>query len=239
MPLERILQSQGFGSRKSCRQRIAAGEVTVNGVACDNPQALFELEDLQFEIDSVAWTYQDQVYLMLHKPAGYECSRNPQHHPSVLGLLPAPVVARGVQCVGRLDEDTTGLLLLTDDGAWLHALTHPRRHVPKRYFARLRHELSDDMLMGLRQGVLLHGETELLAARDAARVDTNVLALTIEQGKYHQAKRMVAAVSNRVDQLHRDAIGCLQLGDLPEGQWRFLSNVERDLAQQDPAIATG
>nr|WP_246490883.1 16S rRNA pseudouridine(516) synthase [Chitinivorax tropicus] len=232
--MERILQSQGFGSRKACRQLIESAGVSVNGVACDDPQTVFDLAGLQFAVDGVTWAYRPQVYLMLHKPAGFECSRNPQHHPSVLSLLPAQLIERGVQCVGRLDEDTTGLLLLTDDGPWLHALTHPRRHVPKRYLAMLKHPLTDDMVAQLQKGVLLHGETTPLAARDAARAADSTLALTIEQGKYHQVKRMVAAVGNRVTQLHRAQIGYLSLGDLPIGQWCYLTDEEVRLAMQDP-----
>lgn len=220
--LERLLQSQGFGSRKACRALIEAGAVSIGGTLCTDARAEYEPEGLVFTIDEVAWAYRERVYLLLHKPAGYECSRNPQHHPSVLALLPQPLRERGVQPVGRLDEDTTGLLLLTDDGPCLHALTHPRRHVPKRYLARLKHPIDAALLQALHEGVMLHGEQVPLAAPDARAVDTHTLALAIEQGKYHQVKRMVAAAGNRVEQLHRAELGGLTLGGLGVGEWRYL-----------------
>lgn len=222
MQLERLLQSQGFGSRKQCRQLIENGWVDVAGQRCEDPRAEFDPEGLVFSVDDQPWRYRAQAYVMLHKPAGYECSRAPQHHASVLTLLPAPLQQRGVQPVGRLDQDTTGLLLLTDDGVFSHRISSPRHHVPKTYIARVRHALDEGQLQQLRDGVLLHGEAQPLAATHVQALDDFQLQLTIHQGIYHQVKRMLAAVGNRCEQLHRSAIGSLQLGELPAGQWRWL-----------------
>lgn len=227
---ERMLQSQGFGSRKYCRSLIESGRVTVNGQLNTNPQAELETTGLYFVVDGVHWDYRDKVYLLLHKPSGYECSRNPQHHPSVLSLLPNQLLERGIQCVGRLDEDTTGLLLLTDDGPWLHQLTHPKRHVPKRYLITLKHPCDAAQLEALRDGVLLHGETELCRAQDLEVRSEKNLAMTIEQGKYHQVKRMLAAAGNRVQALHRERFGQLTLGALQAGEWVYLDQTQRQLA---------
>lgn len=227
MKLERLLQSQGFGSRKGCCLLIKSGRVTAAGETLVDPDAEIAAADWRFEIDGESWQYRERVYLALNKPAGVECSRTPQHHASVFKLLPQPFLERGVQCVGRLDQDTTGLLLLSDDGDFIHALASPRRHVPKRYHAGLKHPLDEAQLEALRRGVRLHDEPEPLAALAAERLDERLLALTIDQGKYHQVKRMAAAAGNRVESLHRVAVGGLALGEgalagLESGQWRYL-----------------
>ncbi|MGI4857918.1 MAG: pseudouridine synthase, partial [Janthinobacterium lividum] len=145
---------------------------------------------------------------------------------------------RGVQCVGRLDQDTTGLMLLSDDGGFAHALASPKKHVPKIYVAGLRHPLDDVQLQALRTGVLLHGETLPSRACAARARDTHTLELTIAEGKYHQVKRMVAAAGNRVETLHRQAVGALALPPgLAPGQWCWLD--ERQLAQARDGRAAG
>ena len=122
MELERLLHSQGFGSRKACRALIEAGRVALAAGPCLNPKTPVSA-DLAFWVDEQPWQAASKVYLLLNKPTGYECSRAPQHHLPVLRLLPAPYVERGVQPVGRLDADTTGLLLLSDDGQFIHHFT--------------------------------------------------------------------------------------------------------------------
>ena len=227
MTLDRILQSQGFGTRRYCGDLIGAGLVEVNGELCEDPRAQFEVDGLQLTVDGEAWVACTKAYLMLNKPAGYECSREPQHHLSVFALLPAPLVARGVQCVGRLDEDTTGLLLLSDDGQFVHAYTSPKRKVPKTYLATTRHALDEAQLAALRAGVLLHGERQPLAAAAVHASGERCLELTINEGKYHQVKRMIAAAGNRCEALHRQRIGGLALPDaLEPGAWQWLGEHE-------------
>lgn len=223
MKLERILQSQGFGSRRQCQALVLRGAVAVEDVVCDDPSADFDTDGLVFSVDGVAWPYEAQVYLALHKPAGYECSRIPQHHSSVFALLPDPLRERSVQCVGRLDQDTTGLLLLSDDGQFVHAYTSPKRKVPKRYHVTLKHAFDDTLLEALCAGVALHDEARPIQALAARRLDSTQLELTIAEGKYHQVKRMIAAAGNRVEHLHRAAIGGYTLPpDLAPGAWRRL-----------------
>jgi 16S rRNA pseudouridine516 synthase len=227
MDLESILFTQGFGSRRQCRALIAAERVSVGGAACTDPDADFPSEGLVFEVEGEPWLYRERAYLMLNKPAGYECSREPQHHLSVFSLLPAQLAVRGVQCVGRLDEDTTGLLLLSDDGSFVHTYTSPKRKVPKTYLATTRHPLDDAQLTALREGVLLHGESKPVAAAALERGDRQ-LELTVNEGKYHQVKRMIAAAGNRCEALHRERIGELALpATLAPGAWRWLD--ESDL----------
>ncbi|EIM95675.1 pseudouridine synthase [Paraburkholderia hospita] len=228
MNLESVLFSQGFGSRRQCRALIADGRVSVGGATLADPDANVDTNALAFEVDGTAWPYRERAYILLNKPAGYECSRDPQHHLSVFNLLPAQFATRGVQCVGRLDQDTTGLLLLSDDGQFVHAYTSPKRKVPKVYLATTRHPLDDAQLAALREGVLLHGEAKPIAAVAAHARGDHALELTVLEGKYHQVKRMVAAAGNRVEALHRERIGGLALPALlAEGAWQWLD--ESDL----------
>jgi len=224
MQLERILQKHGFGTRKACRAMIRDERVSVGGTPCDDPFADLATDGLVFAVDGVDWPYCEFAAVLIHKPAGYECSRKPQHHPSVLELLPLPLRERGVQPIGRLDEDTTGLLLITDDGQMNHQLSSGKRKVPKVYLATVKHPLAAEQIEQLLAGVLLHDEPAPVAAAAAEIVDDLHLRLTVTEGKYHQVKRMVAAVGNRVEQLHREALADLRLPtDLAPGQWRWLT----------------
>ena len=163
------------------------------------------------------------------------CSLKPGAWPGVHNLLPLPLRRRGLQPVGRLDQDTTGLLLMTDDGPLLHKLTSPKHHVPKVYEVTCKHPVTQAMCDKLLKGVVLDDDPAPVAAHAAERVlpegaapdaDTLHLRLTLLQGKYHQVKRMVAAVGNRVEGLHRSQIGRLTLpDDLAPGQWRWLDDV--------------
>jgi 16S rRNA pseudouridine516 synthase len=234
MDLETLLFSQGFGSRRQCRGIVAEGRVRIGGVVHDDPRGEAGIgAPLDFEVDDQTWTYREKAYIALNKPPGYECSRDPQHHLSVFHLLPPQLVERGVQAVGRLDQDTTGLLLLSDDGAFVHAFTSPKRKVPKVYLATLKHPLDDAQLAKLREGVLLHGESKPSVALGAQRRDTHLLELTVLEGKYHQVKRMVAAAGNRVEKLHRERVGGYALPDtLAEGAWRWLDDADLALLRQ-------
>ena len=137
---------------------------------------------------------------------------------------PTPGKVPGVQAVGRLDQDTTGLLLLSDDGAFIHRMNAPRRHVPKVYEVTTRHPLDERQLQRLQAGVVLDDDPRPVRAFAAEALAEHHLRLTLTEGKYHQVKRMVAAVGNRVEGLHRSRIGQLALpDDLAPGQWRWLN----------------
>ncbi|MBS1189892.1 MAG: rRNA pseudouridine synthase [Rhodocyclaceae bacterium] len=223
MELERILQRQGFGTRKGCRALIRSGRVAVNGEVCDDPFTDVCTDDLTFSVDEIAWPYREFATIMMNKPADYECSRRPIHHPSVLSLLPPPLVEREVQPIGRLDEDTTGLLILTDDGQLNHILSSPRKKVPKVYIATTKHPVDAGQIEAMLAGVVLHDDPEPVRAAACEVVGDCLLRLTITEGKYHQVKRMVAAAGNRVENLHRLSVGGLILPpDLKPGEWRWL-----------------
>ncbi len=223
MKLHRALQSQGFGSRKGCMARVRAGAVAVNGVVCDNPEAEVDPAGLELTLDGVAWLFREKAYVLMHKPAGYECSHHPSRHPGVFALLPPPLLRRGVQCVGRLDQDTTGLLLFSDDGQFIHRMISPKKGVAKVYRAVCVDPVTDAMPDALRSGVQLNDEPAPIAALACERLDEHTLRLTLAEGKYHQVKRMIAATGNRVDSLHREAVGGYALpAGLPPGSWRWL-----------------
>lgn len=246
MHLEKILQSQGFGSRKQCRQLIENGKVSIHGQVCTDIKANFATDDfsnndseagsLAFTVMGQTWRYREKIYLALNKPQGYECSHNPQHHHSVFSLLPAQLIERGVQCIGRLDQDTTGLLLLTDDGAFLQALTHPKKHVPKRYVVTSNREITDEQIALLTQGVELRGEQGIYAADDCLKLSENQMILTIHQGLYHQVKRMIAAVGNHVDALHREQIGQFKLPEIKQKNWIYLTAEQVNQAKTASAV---
>lgn len=126
-----MLQSQGFGSRKHCQQLIQNGAIAIEGEVITQPKQKLQLQGLKFSVYGQDYTYREKVYIALNKPQGYECSHQATHHFSVFDLFDDILLNRGLQCVGRLDQDTTGLLLLTDDGQFLQALTHPKSMWPK------------------------------------------------------------------------------------------------------------
>ena len=224
LTLDRILQSQGFGSRKWCRQLIDDGEVAIAGNVVTDYKASIDTEGLSFTVYDEEWQYREHVYLALNKPPHFECSRKPSHHPGVLTLLPEQFTWRDVQPVGRLDHDTTGLLLLSDDGAFIHAQSSPKRHVPKLYLATTAEPVTPELVEQLLAGVQLHDEPAPLTAVTCNQVGDNRIEIVLEQGKYHQVKRMLAAAGNHCAALQRIAIGGLRLDELglEEGEWMYL-----------------
>jgi 16S rRNA pseudouridine516 synthase len=231
LSLDRILQSQGFGSRKYCRALIEDGDVSIGGEVIDNYKAVVETDGLVFTVFDEEWVYRAHLYIALYKPAEYECSRKPSHHPGVLTLLPEQFTWREVQPVGRLDHDTTGLLLMSDDGAFIHAQSSPRRHVPKVYQATTAEPVTQALVDELLAGVQLHDEPAPLAAVHCVQRGEHQLEIVLEQGKYHQVKRMLAAAGNHCVALHRSQIGGLTLESLglKEGEWCFLEQAQLDL----------
>ncbi len=224
LSLDRVLQSQGIGTRKWCRQLIADGEVAIGGQVVTDHRMVVDTEGLRFTLFGDEWLYREHVYIALNKPQDIECSRKPSHYPSVMSLLPEELGWREVQAIGRLDHDTTGLLLLTDDGAFNHAMSSPKRHVPKRYRASTAEPVTPELIAGLLAGVQLHDEPAPLAALECVQVGTHELDMVLEQDKYHQVKRMLAAAGNHCAALQRTTIGGLELAalGLAEGEWCYL-----------------
>ena len=234
MQLQEILYTQGFGTRRVCAGLIQQGYVAVAGAVVAEPAIDLIAEGLEFTVQGTAWPYHEKAYLMLHKPAGTECSQKPSTYPSIYTLLPSPLRLRpnkgavqGVQAIGRLDQDTTGLLLLTDDGQFIHRMGSPKHHVPKVYEVTTKHPVDDVQVAKLLAGVVLDDDPKPVRAAACEQTGELTLRLTLTEGKYHQVKRMIAAVGNRVEGLHRSRIGGLELGDtLAPGQWRWLTAAE-------------
>jgi 16S rRNA pseudouridine516 synthase len=224
LTLDRILQSQGFGTRKWCSELIADGEVSIAGKVIRDSRIAIETDGLEFVIYDEPWTYRAHVYIALNKPANFECSRKASHHPGVLTILPEQFTRRDVQPVGRLDHDTTGLLLMSDDGPFIHKQSSPRHHVPKVYVATTHDPVTPGLVARLLAGVKLHDEPATLAAVTCRIVDTHQVEIVLEQGKYHQVKRMLAAADNHCVALRRSQIGMLKLDELglAEGEWCYL-----------------
>ncbi|WP_159918195.1 16S rRNA pseudouridine(516) synthase [Pantoea sp. 18069] len=239
MQLQDILYSQGFGTRRVCAGLVQQGWVEIYSrddasaapEKCTDSTADFDPEGLRFRVQGVDWEYHAKGYIVLHKPAGTECSQKPSTYPSIYTLLPPPLRQRpcksaiqGLQAVGRLDQDTTGMLLLSDDGQFIHRMSSPKKHVPKVYRVTAKHPVTQEMVDQLLAGVVLDDDPKPVKAAACVLVDSHVLDLTLTEGKYHQVKRMLAAVGNRVEGLHRARMGSLDLPeDLAPGQWRWLT----------------
>ena len=245
MQIQDILFSQGFGTRRVCAGLVQQGFVVVADEIIAQPATEFIADGLHFTVQGVAWQYFEKAYLMLHKPAGYECSQKPSTYPSIYTLLPAPIrqrgggAAAGVQAVGRLDQDTTGLLLLSDDGKFIHRMSSPKHHVPKVYEVTAKHPIDEAQVQKLLKGVVLDDDPKPVRAAACRQTGPSQLSLTLTEGKYHQVKRMMAAVGNRVEEaggLHRSQIGALALpDDLLPGHWRWLSAQDLQAISSTPA----
>ena len=228
MRLDRLLANLGYGSRREVQGLVQRGAVVLDGAALADAGARLALTpDLsaRLRVDGAALDPPPGMALMLHKPLGVTCSHK-DAGTLVYSLLPDRWRLRqpAISTVGRLDKDTSGLLLLTDDGALLHRIISPKRHVSKRYLASLARPLEGHEAERFASGALmLEGEDKpLLPARLEPLSDRQAL-LTIAEGRYHQVRRMFAAVGNHVEALHRDRIGGLDLpADLPPGVYRLM-----------------
>jgi 16S rRNA pseudouridine516 synthase len=225
MRLDKYLCESTDLSRSEARSVLLSGEVTVNGEVVKKGTHVVR------DGDEVKWD--DEVleliglrYIMLNKPAGYECSlRNSQHLP-VMSLLDVDKRDR-LHTVGRLDVDTTGLILITDDGQWTHRIISPRHRCDKVYLATLAEPLVADAEQLFAAGVMLEGEDKPTLPAVIERVDGLTARLTIQEGKYHQVRRMFASLGNHVLHLHRERIGCVALDpDLQPGESRYLTDAE-------------
>ena len=227
MNIIKYLQSQGIGSRKVCQALLAGNRVAINGeMPPDEIADTATPQKLTLDGESVPTLPLPHFYIVLNKPANFETSHKPVHYPSVFSLLPKNWQNLDIQAVGRLDADTTGVLLLTNDGKLNHFLTTPKNHIVKTYVATLKHPADETLCHQLTDGVVLHDDNETVAALSAQLRTPSELLLKIDSGKYHQVKRMIAACSNRVVHLQRTAFGKLTADDLPQGTWRIIQKEE-------------
>ncbi|MCT8127501.1 16S rRNA pseudouridine(516) synthase RsuA [Alishewanella sp. BS5-314] len=217
-------------TRSQAGKSIRQGLVSINGEPVKQAARQVSVTD-QVELDGEPLQLIGPRYIMLHKPAGYVCANDDPEHPIVFTLLDEPLVER-LHTVGRLDLDTTGLLLLTDDGQWSHRLSSPKHHVAKTYRVWTADPIPAEAIAQFAAGVMLRGEKEPTKPAQLELVATHQALLTIHEGRYHQVKRMFAAIGNKVERLHRERIGALQLPpELAEGEYRALTGPELALVE--------
>ena len=228
MRLDRFISNHCALSRKQTHQAIKAGRVTVDGLCASKANTQIDPSKHHITLDSVPITVLTNQYLMLHKPAGTVCATIDSTHPTVLDLLPTELIETyDFQIVGRLDLDTTGLVLLTTDGQWNHAITAPNKHCKKQYQVALAEPMTNESIQTLEAGITLKGETKPTKPCTIEMTQPQAAIITLQEGKYHQVKRMFAAVGNCVVNLHRVKVGSLTLDEnLAEGQYRVLSKAE-------------
>lgn len=225
MRLDKFLSESTDLSRSDARKVLKSGEVTVNGeVITKGSHVIQEADVVQWEDEPLALI--GLRYIMLNKPAGYECSLKNSLHPSVMTLIDIEKRDR-LHTVGRLDVDTTGLILITDDGQWTHRIISPRHQCDKVYVATLAEPLPENAEELFAAGVVLKGEEKTTLPAVLERIDERTARLTIQEGKYHQVKRMFASLGNLVLTLHRERIGPVALDDSLElGESRYLTAEE-------------
>ncbi|MES3032570.1 MAG: pseudouridine synthase [Gemmatimonadota bacterium] len=229
MALIKYLANLGYGTRREVMALLEARRVRHDDGRVAREGDTWRHDTLR--VDGESLDPAPGAVILLHKPTGYTCSTR-DLPPLVYDLLPPRFLRRSpvIAPVGRLDRDTSGLLLLTDDGALNHRLTSPRRHVPKRYHATLASPLRGDEVATFAGGALrLAGESDALAPVEMRTLSPVAVELTLTEGRYHQVRRMFAAVGNHVVTLQRVAMGALELGDLTPGAWRTVSDEERAL----------
>jgi pseudouridine synthase len=225
--LERVLSKAGVGSRTEARAWIAAGRVKVNGTVTRDPDQWIDLERDRVWFDNRPLEARERLYVLLYKPTGYLTTyKDPEGRPTVYDLIAD--VGTFLSPVGRLDLDTSGLLLMTNDNQFAERVTNPNSHVPKTYLVEASALVTDEQLQRLRDGIeLSDGPTRpatVTRLRDSAR-DTH-FEITLTEGRNRQVRRMVEALGARVLALVRVRIGSIAIGALPIGKWRLLTREE-------------
>ncbi len=229
MRLDRFLTGQNISSRKEAKELAKAGLITVNGAVVKDTSVNIEPEADLVAVRGVPVHYKKHLYIMLNKPGGVVCATEDKRHRTVLDLLPEPLQRRGLFPAGRLDIDTEGFVLITDDGNFAHKMLSPKHHVSKTYRAVLAHAIGKDEIERFCSGVVLEDGTPCLPAELTVLEDGGkpLVEAVLYEGKFHQVKRMFEAVGNRVEALSRVKIGALPLDpDLPSGGAREILHKE-------------
>lgn len=238
LTLERLLAGLGFGSRKDARGLVRMGLVELEGNVLEDPFMEFAERPESITVNGEEIPTVEKLYVMLHKPIDVECSHNARDHKSVYELLPERFSAMGIQSVGRLDADSSGLILLSNQGDFIHRIESPKKGFLKRYRVTLARPFTEAQKAELLKGVMLKDERRPVLARDISEeriagpdgCEVDTVVITIGEGLYHQVRRMFAAVGNHVETLERISIGPLELDlSLGMGGWRFLT--EQEVAQ--------
>lgn len=229
--LDKLLAGTGRWSRKEVKELCRAGRVTVDGAVVKKPESKVAPESV-LAVDGTEIAQESEVWIMLHKPAGVVSATEDAREATVLSLLPERYQRMGLFPVGRLDKDTEGLLLLTNDGVLAHDLLSPRKHVDKVYYVEVDGILDEKDGQAFEKGIILADGTECLPA-SLRILEGNRGEVTLREGKYHQVKRMLASRGKPVTYLKRIAFGPLKLDEeLPKGAWKTLSNEEVELLKK-------
>lgn len=222
--LDKFLTNEGIGSRKDVKDLVKKGRISVNGITAKSPEIKIAPDKDVISLDGKTICYQEFVYFLLNKPKGCVTATEDKNDKTVLDYI-LEEKHRNLFPVGRLDKDTEGLLLITDDGELSHRLLSPRHHVDKVYIADLKNDITDEDIVAFKAGLDI-GEKDLTLPAGLERVETKKARVTICEGKFHQVKRMFEARENKVLSLKRISMGELHLGDLPLGEYRRLTNEE-------------
>ncbi|BAV12740.1 rRNA pseudouridine synthase [Moraxella osloensis] len=232
MRLDKFLSKATELSRKDCKKILHAGEVTVNGeVVKDSSLHIDEVgDDIEWAGEPLSVATGNR-YLLLYKPEGFECTLKPKEWPIVTDLIDVPQLG-SLRIAGRLDVDTTGALLLSDDGGFLHRVTSPKHHVAKVYELTLADPMTEAQqafaIQELAKGIMLEDEYDKTKPAELSFSDATHAKLVLTEGKYHQVKRMMGYFGNKVIELHRASIGNITLAGLEKGESRFLTAEEID-----------
>lgn len=233
MRLDKFLCETGFGTRSQVKELLKKGQVTVNGVAAKKPEQKIDEHKDQITCQGKIASYKKYVYYMLHKPAGVVSATEDKREKTVLDLLKSEDRRDGIFPVGRLDKDTEGFLLLTDDGDLAHRLLSPRKHVDKTYYAKIAGSVTEAHIERFREGLDIGDEKKTLPAMLeilASKTETSEIRITIHEGRFHQVKRMFEAVGCKVTYLKRLSMGAVALDEtLAPGDYRPLNEKEREL----------
>ena len=225
MRLDKFICETTELTRSQAKKALKTGEITCDGVVIKDPafkvslttEVLFDDQPLELVGDR---------YIMMNKPMDTICSNIDEYYPSVLSLLDVPKI-EDLHIAGRLDADTTGLVLITNDGQWSHKITSPKKRCGKRYVVELADPIDDSAIPLFAAGIQLKSEETLTKPAELEILNEHIVVLTIHEGKYHQVKRMFAAIGNKVIGLHREAIGEIELDEeLELGEWRYLTEAE-------------
>lgn len=233
MRLDKFLCETGFGTRSQVKELLKKGQVTVNGAVVKKPEQKIDEQKDQVICQGRAASYEKYVYYMLHKPSGVVSATEDRREKTVLDLLQPEDRKDGIFPVGRLDKDTEGFLLLTDDGDLAHRLLSPRKHVDKTYYAKIDGTVTEAHVQQFREGLDIGDEKKTLPAVLeilSSGSETSEIRITIHEGRFHQVKRMFEAVGCKVNYLKRLSMGAVSLDEtLAPGEYRPLNEKEREL----------
>lgn len=229
--IDKILVSQGIGSRREVQKRIKSGEVTVNGEIIRKPEFKANAENDKIAVLGKVLNYSEHIYIMINKPAGVVSASQDNHDKTVIDILPDEYKRKGLFPAGRLDKDTEGLLIITDDGDFAHRMLSPKKHVDKQYIAQLDGEITEKTIQNFKQGIIFADGTKCLPAKlEIYNNDKKTGLVTICEGKFHQVKKMFISCGLNVVHLQRISIGGLYLdGNLPIGGCKLLTNLDKKL----------